>query len=85
MVQKSQITVETKITANNKVCIIRLSDTSYLCLAKYVSRKQNYQNILTKKKTFPYIAKTKKKKLGNHSNSKITKSKNLNDFLINAV
>ena len=28
-----------------------------------------------KKKTFSYITKTKKKKLGNRSNSKITKSK----------
>ena len=44
-VQKSQITVDTKISANSKVCIIHLSDISYLCLAKYVSLKQNYWNI----------------------------------------
>ena len=44
-VQKSQVTVETKLSANNKVCIIHLSDISYLCLAKYVNLKQNNQNI----------------------------------------
>ena len=43
-VEKSQIIADTKISANNKVCI-HLSYISYLCLAKYVSLKQNYQNI----------------------------------------
>ena len=53
-VQKSQITVDThthththtkKISANYKVCIMHLSDVSYLCLAKYGNLKQNNQNI----------------------------------------
>ena len=42
-VQNFQITVATKISLNNKVCI--QTDISYLCLAKYASLKQNYQNI----------------------------------------
>ena len=43
-IQKSQITVDTKnLPANNKVCIIHLSDMSYL--AKYFNLKQNNQNI----------------------------------------
>ena len=37
-VQKSQVTVDTKLSAN-KVCIINVSDKSYLCLAKYVNLK----------------------------------------------
>ena len=45
-IQKSQKTVDTKkLLASNKVCIIHLSDTSYLCLANYVHLKQNNQNI----------------------------------------
>ena len=44
-VQKSQVTVDTKHSANNKACIIHLSDISYLCLAKYGNLKQNNQNI----------------------------------------
>ena len=37
-VQKLQITVDTKLLTNNKVCIIHHSDISYLYLAKYVSQ-----------------------------------------------
>ena len=45
-VQKSQVTVDTKtLSKQNKVCIIHLSDISYLYLAKYVNLKQNNQNI----------------------------------------
>ena len=40
----------------------------------YVSLKQNNQNIQTKK-IFPYMARTKKEKLGSHSSSKIAKFK----------
>ena len=53
----------------------------------YVSLKQNNQNIQTKE-IFPYMARTKKEKLGSHSSSKIAKSLkriNLDDVLINTV
>ena len=40
----------------------------------YVSLKQNNQNIPTKK-VYPYMARTKKEKLGSHSSSKIAKFK----------
>ena len=47
-VQKSQVTLDRKFSANSKVCIILLSDKSHPCLAKYVNLKQNNHNIEAK-------------------------------------
>ena len=65
-VQKSQTTAEiSKLSANNKVCIIHQSEINHLYLAKYVSQteKPDYSS----KKKIPYMAKTQTKgKLDNH-------------------
>ena len=42
---KKQWTKNSQQTTKYKVCLIHLSDISYLCLGRYVNLKQNNQNI----------------------------------------
>ena len=59
-VQKSQVTVDAKLSANNKVCIT--SEWHNLPLSSKVCKSQTKSPEYLGKKMFPYMAKCKKGK-----------------------